>query len=213
LPALRNLARYSFYMGDFNRALTVLDRMAEIDPTENVAMRKAINLYFAGQIPVALSENPKAEQRAQGVDELTQIGTTYVWLGELKAAQRVLERLEQLQPGYSGAAEIRAWLYTTRGQVAEARTEMEKFAPRSGASWGIAQLNAALYALQGDREQALAALEKAVAAGGPSYAWFKSDTFRILRGDPRYEALLKKLADEYQPLHSEFDRILAETAQ
>jgi adenylate cyclase len=212
MPALLNIARYSFYMGDFNRALTVLDRIAEIDPTQNVELRKAVYLYFAGQIPLSRSENQKAEQRAQGVDELTQIGTTYVWLGELDAAQRVLERLEKLQPGYSGAAEIRAWLYTARGQVAEARTEMEKFAPRAQRSWGIAQLNAALYALQGDREQAVTGLEKAVALGGPSYAWFRSDTFRILRGDPRYETLLKKLADEYQPLHAEFDRVLAETS-
>lgn len=213
MPALVNVARYSFYMGDFDRAVTVLDRIAAIDPTQNVQMRKAVYLYFAGQLPAAKFQNQKAEQRAQGDDELTQIGTTYVWLGELEGAERVLKRLEQQQPGYSGAAEIRAWLYTARGQVPDARREMENFAPRRRSSWGIAQLTAALYALQGDREQALAELERAVALGGPSYAWFKSDTFRILRGDPRYEGLLKKLADEYQPLHSEFDRILAETAQ
>ncbi|MEO7971662.1 MAG: adenylate/guanylate cyclase domain-containing protein [bacterium] len=213
LPALVNFARYSFYMGDFDRALTVLDRIAEIDPTQNVQMRKAVYLYFAGQLPSSRFQNQKAEQRAQGVDELTQIGTTYVWLGELDSAERVVKRLEQLQPGYSGAAEIRASLFTARGQVAEARNEMEKFALRRRTSWGIAQLTAALYATQGDSEQALAELEKAVALGGPSYAWFKSDTFRSLRGNPRYEATLKKLADEYQPLHAEFDQILAETAQ
>lgn len=212
-PALLNIARYSFYMGDFDRALAVLDRIAQVDPTQNVEMRKAINLYFAGRLADSRAMNQKAENRAQGVDELTLIGTTYVWLGDLEAAERVLKRLEQLEPGYSGAAEIRAWLYTARGQTVEARREMQRFAPRATTSWGIAQLNAALYAWQGDRQQALTWLEKAVTLGGPSYAWFRSDQFRLLRGEPRYEALLKKLGDEYQPLRAEFDRVLAETAR
>lgn len=212
VPALVNIARYSFFMGDFDRALHVLDRIAAVDPSQNVEMRKAINLYFAGRLEESRTENQKAEARAQGVDELTLIGTTYVWLGDLEAAERVLKRLEQLQPGYSGAAEIRAWLYTARGQVPEARREMQRFAPRASTSWGIAQLMAALYAFQGDRRQALVWLEKAVALGGPSYAWFKSDHFRLLRGDPRYEAVLQKLAEEYQPLRGEFDRVLAETS-
>ncbi len=212
VPAFRNVARYSFYMGDFDRAMAVLDRITALDPSENVAMRKAVYLYFAGRLSESSLQNHEAEKRARGVDDLILIGTTYVWLGDFDAAERVLKRLEQIDPANSGAAEIRAWLFTARGQTAEARQEMEKFAPRLRSSWGIAQATAALYALQGDRQKALEALENAVSIGAPNYVWFKSDTFRLLRGEPRYEQLLKNLADEYQPLHAEFDRVLTEAA-
>ncbi len=214
VPALTYVARYFFYMGDIDRALGTLDHISEIDPTQHVHFRKAVYLYFAGRLPDGRAENGKAEKEAGGVvEELTLVGITYVWLGDLSSAERVLHQLEQIQGTQSNQAEIRAWLYNARGQISESRREMQVLSPRAEVAWGIAQYMAALNASQGDREQALNWLEKAIRMGAPNYAWFKSREFGLLRGDPRYEAALKILADEYAPLHPEFDRVYAELSK
>jgi hypothetical protein len=67
-------------------------------------------------------------------------------------------------------------------------------------SYGIQDEIATLYAIQGDREQAIAWLTRAIAGGAPLYAWYSSDFFKSVRGDPRYQAVLKQLSDAYAPL-------------
>ncbi|MEK8022724.1 MAG: hypothetical protein AAB229_02845, partial [Candidatus Hydrogenedentota bacterium] len=205
VPALTNIARYSFYMGDFDRALASLDRIAEMDPTQNVHMRKAIYLFFAGRADASHSENQLAEMKAAGVNELTLTAFTYVWLKDTWSAERVLKKLEEMAPAATSIYEVRAWIETAHGRIPEARKEMERFA--NPARWGIAQEMAALYALQGDRKNALDWLEKAVTAGAPSVAWFRSDHFRILRGEPRYEAVLSNLTEQYEPVRAELGRL------
>jgi class 3 adenylate cyclase/TolB-like protein/tetratricopeptide (TPR) repeat protein len=213
LPALTNVARYFFYMGDFDRALGTLDRIAAIDPKQNIHVRKAIYLYFAGRLDASREENRKAEQQAMGVNELTFVTLTYVWLGDLGSAERVLRKLEQVQKDAPSIVEIRAWLDTARGNIPQARQEMKILEAKASHRWGIAQELASLYARQGDRAQALFWLEKAVQMGGPSYSWFSSKDFQLLRGDPRYEAALKTLSNEYQPLRPEFDQVYTEIRQ
>jgi adenylate cyclase len=209
LPALTNVARYFFYMGDYDRALGTLDRIAAIDPRQNIHVRKAVYLYFAGRLDASRAENRMAEQQAKGVNELTLVAMTYVWLGDPDSAERVLHRLEQVQKDAPSITEIRAWLDTARGKIPQARQEMKILEAKASRRWGIAQELASLYARQGDRAQALFWLEKAVQMGGPSYAWFSSKDFQLLRGDPRYRAALKTLSDEYQPLRPEFDQVYA----
>lgn len=206
VPAMTYLARYAFYMGEFDMALDILERIVRIDPTYNKHMRRAINLFFAGRTKEGAEANDRAEKRAQGVDELTLIGTTYVWLGDIQSAERVLETLVKLEPQALSIAELKAWIYTGKGKHTEAQEAMGRFSMRE--SWGIKQEMAALYALQGEKEKSLEWLEKAVSSGGPSYAWFKSDHFKILYDEPRYREIVKKLADEYLPLRKEFKELL-----
>ena len=206
VPALIYMARYAFYMGEFETALEVLELIGRIDPTYNFYMRRAINLFFAGRIGEGLNANKLAEGRAHGVDELTQIAMNYVWLGDIPSARRVLETLTKLDPQALSISEVKAWIYTGQKQYKEAESEMGSFSMR--ASWGIMQEMAALYALQGEKEKSLAWLEKAIASGGPSYAWFISDHFKVLKDDPRYKELIKKLSDEYMPLRAEFKELL-----
>jgi hypothetical protein len=66
------------------------------------------------------------------------------------------------------------------------------------------------FARHGDRAQALAWLEKANQIGAMSYVWFESKDFQVLHGDPRYEAVLKSLSDEYKMLHPELVQVYAE---
>jgi tetratricopeptide (TPR) repeat protein len=196
IPALLSVARYEFYMADFDRALATLNIIAGIDPTNNVHIRKAMCYYFAGKPRDSATENQLAEKNARGVDQLTLVAFTYVWLKDFTSAERVLQKLEQQQPGALSLYEIRAWIYTAKGDVAHAREQMQHIADQRQ-TFGILDELATLYAIQGDNEQAIALLSKAVGMGAPNYAWYHSDFFKGLHGDPRYEAILATLANEY----------------
>ncbi len=202
IPALSSVARYEFYMGDFDRALATLDTIARIDPTNNVHIRKAMCYYFAGKLRDSATENEIAEKNARGVDQLTLIAFTYVWLRDFVAAERVLKKLEQQQPSALSLFEIRAWIYTAKGEIPRAREQMERIADQRQ-TFGILDELATLYAIQGDREQAIDLLSKAVSMGAPNYAWYNSDFFKSLRGDPRYQAILVTLAQEYAAVRRE----------
>jgi TolB-like protein len=196
IPALRSVARYEFYMGDFDRSLATLDTIAGIDPTNNVHVRKAMCYFFAGKLRDSATENRLAETNARGVDQLTLVAFTYAWLKDFTSAERVLQTLERQQPGALSLYEIRAWIATMKGDVAGAREQMQHIAEQRQ-TFGILDELATFYAIQGDKEQAITLLTKAVSMGAPNYAWYKSDFFKLLRGDPRYEAILSTLANEY----------------
>jgi len=196
IPALSSVARYEFYMGDFNRSLATLDSVAGIDPTNNVHIRKAMCYFFADKPHDSATENQLAEKNARGVDQLTLVAFTYAWLKDFTSADRVLQTLAQQQPEALSLYEIRAWIATMKGDVASASEQMQHIAEQRQ-TFGILDELATLYAIQGDKEQAIALLSKAVGMGAPNYAWYNSDFFKALRGDQRYEAILSTLANEY----------------
>lgn len=196
IPALSSVARYEFYMGDFDRSLATLDTIAGIDPTHNVHIRKAMCYFFAGKLRDAATENRLAETNALGVDQLTLVAFTYAWLKDFTSAERVLQMLERQQPEALSLSEIRAWIATMKGDVASAREQMQHIAEQRQ-TFGILDELATLYAIQGDKEQAISLLTQAVSMGAPNYAWYKSDFFKVVQGDPRYEAILSTLANEY----------------
>ena len=211
VPALSNVARYSFYMANFDRTRETLDLVARIDPTQNIHIRKAMAFYFAGRLAESRTETEKAEKQAQGVDQLTLIAFNYAWLKDFDSAERVLKRLEQEEPTALSIAEVRCWLFSMRGQIAQAREQMQIIEKRN--TFGIADEIATFYAIQGDRDQALEWLDKAVKMGAPNYAWYRSDLFKVCKGDPRYEAILKTLSDEYRPLQPELDKVVQQASR
>jgi tetratricopeptide (TPR) repeat protein/TolB-like protein len=202
VPALASVARHFYYMADFDRALATLETIASIDPTANVHVRRAMCFYFAGNSSDSLWEARQAESRAGGVDDLTLIAFTYVWLKDIESAQRVLDRLKKEQPTATiNIAEVQAWLYTARGQFSLALEQMEIVAKRQ--TFGIYDEMATLYAIQGNAEQSLSWLEKAVESGAPNYAMYRSDFFKVLRNNPRYEAILNELSKEYAAIRND----------
>jgi TolB-like protein len=203
VAGLNGVARYLLYLGEFDRALEKLQTIADIDPTVNVHVRRAMCFYFSGDLQDSLEETQQAELKAAGIDDLTLTAFLYVWLKDLDSAQRILERLRQQEPKPSmNIAEVQAWIHTARNEVPLARAQMEILKRRQ--AFGMSAEIATLYALQGDAEQAIDWLERAVRSGAPHYAWYRSDFFKALRGTPRYEAILGQLAKEYEPIRKEF---------
>jgi TolB-like protein/Tfp pilus assembly protein PilF len=197
VSALENLARFLFYMAEFNKALAVLDRIAVIDPTSNVHVRKAMCYYFLGDIDECQGENADAASRARGVGELTLVAFTAIWLKDFGTAQAILKKLKAEQPDALSVLEIEAWISTMQRDFPAAQARMAEVNGRRQ-EYGIVDELATLYAIQGDKEQAIVLLEKAVKAGAPNLAWYKSDFFKIARGDPRYEAIVTQLSLEYR---------------
>jgi TolB-like protein/Flp pilus assembly protein TadD len=205
--AVENVARYLFYMAEFDRSIEMWDALSRIDPTSNKPrLRRAMCYFFKGDPGRAAAENAQAEKLARGVDELTLCAFTYAWLKDFKSANRVLDRLAKAQPTAAQLAEVRAWIFTQQGKIPAARAQMAAIL-KANSSYGLWDEVATLYAIQGDREQAIAMLTRAVDAGAPLYAWYASDFFKSVRGDPRYQAVLKKLSDEYEPLKSKIPRL------
>lgn len=196
--ALNNLARYYLFMAEFDRAIETFDRVASADPTINVHAHKAMCYFFRGDVEGSRRENHEAERSERGVDQLTYVAFIYVWLKDLDSAERVLARLTQEQPSAFSISEIRAWLSAARGNVSEARAQMATIEQRASIDFGLQAELGTFYALLGDREEAIVWLTKGVHNGAPYYAWYKSDFFKSVRGDARYDALMNGLAQEYQ---------------
>jgi TolB-like protein/Tfp pilus assembly protein PilF len=196
VPALASLARYLFYMGEFERSIAALDLIAAVDPTYNIHVRKAMCFFFAGDNEQCRGETHNAESAARGVDQLTLTAFVYAWLGDFASAQRVLDRLRKEEPAALSILEIRAWMFALKGNSQGAEEQMKNIlAQRS--EFGIADEIATLYAILGNREQAISWLTRAVAAGAPNLTWYKSAFFKSVRGDPRYEAVVDRLSAEY----------------
>jgi tetratricopeptide (TPR) repeat protein len=188
-------------MAEFDRSLEMWDALAKIDPTNNLPrLRRAMCFFFKGDTDRAASEIAKAEKFARGVDQLTLVAFVYAWLKDFDAANRALGKLEKSEPDAPQAAEVSAWILTQQGKVAEARAKMKIVIDRNGTLFGIEDEIATFYAIQGDKDQAIDWLTRAVAAGAPNLAWYRSNFFASCKGDPRYEAIVKLLSDEYDAL-------------
>lgn len=197
LPVLDSVARYLFYMTNYSACIKTLDRIATIDPTHNVHVRKAMCHYFSGNKTGAARENQIAERKAHGVDQLTLVAFTYVWLRDFTSAERCLAALIALDPNAFSIQEVRAWLFTMRGDIVQAREQMNRLISQRS-EFGIDDEIATLYAVQGDVEHAVEWLAQAVGAGAPNNAWYSSDFFQAARSDARYQAIIADLAAEYR---------------
>jgi TolB-like protein len=197
-PALQNMARYRFYMGDFDDSLELWGAVGRIDTVANdPRIRIAMCHFFKGDTDQARAWNVQAEARAHGVDELTLVSFTYAWLKDFDAAQRVLAALKAQDATAQQIAEIEAWLAVEQGDRAAAAVKLRQLAPLAAQKYGLQDELATLHAILGDKAEALSWLSQAITHGAPNYAWYASDFFAALKGDPQYQALLAPLAAEY----------------
>jgi tetratricopeptide (TPR) repeat protein len=206
--AVKSVARFLFFMAEFDRSIEMWEALARIDATSNTPrLRKAMCYYFKGDFDRARVENAAAEKFARGVDEFTLIAFTYAWLGDIDAAKRMLERLRAARPDGAQVTEVRAWILTRQKNFKAARADIDRLFEQYGAYYGIQDGLATFYAIQGERERAISLLTSAVKAGAPNYAWYRSDWFKALRGDPRYEAIIETFREEYGELKHEIPKL------
>jgi tetratricopeptide (TPR) repeat protein len=206
--AVEAVARYLFYMGAFDHSIAGWNAFAKIEPTSNKAnLRKAMCYFFMGDRGRSHAQNAKAEKLAQGVDELTLVAFTYAWLHDFPAAQRLLVRLEHEAPGAAQLDEVRTWISVEQGSTQDARAHMAMVAKENGDRYGILDELATWHAILGDVDQAASLLARAVKAGAPNLAWYRSDFFKLVRGNAQYQATIAQLEGEYALLKREIAEI------
>ncbi|MHB8477860.1 MAG: tetratricopeptide repeat protein, partial [Steroidobacteraceae bacterium] len=188
--ALDFAARIASHRGRYDEGLHRIDTTLSLDPLNPYAYdTKGIIQYLAGDLQ-------GAERSLRRVNELSptfygarlNVAWALMGRGELNAALR-----EILAETASGARDSGlASIYHALDQKAESDAALARLRKEFGA-WpsGVALA----YASRGEREQALEWLERAYLARDPDLLLWgvQHPFFAVLRNDPRYKALLRKI--------------------
>jgi tetratricopeptide (TPR) repeat protein len=174
-------------IGKYDESLAAIQRGLDLDPTAN-----GINFYKG----VCLAVSGRRDEAIQQFKRLQEMDPTFPW------AHSFLSRFYAWTGDRAAAVEERAKAWQIDGKPEQARMFRESFAkggwngylkevlklrtPGTAAAAGdLAQL--------GEKEKAIEALNKAAEEGGFWLFLIKVDrAFDSLRGDPRFEALVKK---------------------
>jgi TolB-like protein/Tfp pilus assembly protein PilF len=174
-------------IGRYDESLASIRRGLEIEPTSN-----GINFYYG----VCLAVSGKHNEAIQQFKKMIEMDPSFTW------AHGFLSRIYTWNGDHAAAVEERARAVELDGKPDDARLLRESFASgnweaflresaRQGRGFGsLASLSATGEA---DREMAIKNLERMAANGGFWLFLIKTDPqFDPLRGDPRFQELLKK---------------------
>jgi eukaryotic-like serine/threonine-protein kinase len=181
--------------GQFDRAIAEKRRAEMLDPlSTKTSWDVGRTLFFAGRVDEA-SEQLK---RTMELDERW----PYNYYLEAMIAQRkgrddlAMQLLQHgMQLGGRSQLFVGAEGYTNArlGRRAEALRDIDELKARASNAYTVPLLVARIHAALGEKEKALELLQKVYDDRSESVVWLKVDpTFDTLRGDPRFQALLKK---------------------
>ena len=194
-------------------ALAFAKRYAEAEKEFETAIRLNPKLleahYFYGR---ARFQQGKLAEAAQSFEEACRVrpddyqavnflALTYKGLGRgadaEAAGRRALELVEhhvELNPDDSRALILGAMRLVNSGQRERALEWAKRALTIDPEDSGIVYNTACFYAIQGETDEAIACLEKAVQYGFGLRGWLENDPdFNSLRGDPRFQAILKRM--------------------
>lgn len=178
-------------LGRYDESLVSIKRALEIDPTA-----AGINFYYG----VLLFVSGKPDESIQQFKKLAEMEPTLPW------AHTWLSHIYRQQGNYAASVESRAVSLETSGKADEAKAVRVSFA-KDGWNGFLREmvrqnalnpeatrtLEASFFALLGEREKAIGALIRGAEEGDFWLFRIKFDpAFDSLRGDPRFEELVKK---------------------
>ena len=185
--------------GRFDDALAELRRAQELDPLSQV-----INSVLGSILAVAGRDDEAIEQLRKTIEidptfDLTHwfLGQAYEDKGQLAEAIAQYEKATQLNPDPAVLASL-ARAYALTGRKEEARKILDNLTTESGQRYIPAYSLAVIHLSLGEKEEALRLLEKSYEDLAPFdtgvYGSIKIDRrLEPLRGEPRFEALVRKM--------------------
>jgi tetratricopeptide (TPR) repeat protein len=185
--------------GRFDEALAELKRAHELDPLSLV-----INCVLGSTLAVAGRNDEAMEQLRKTMEmdptfDLTHwfLGQVYEDKGQLVEAITQYEKAAQLNPDPAVQASL-ARAYALAGRKEEARKILDNLTTESGQRYIPAYSLAVIHLSLGEKEEALRLLEKSYEDLAPFdtgvYGSVKIDRrLDPLRGEPRFEALVRKM--------------------
>jgi serine/threonine-protein kinase len=181
--------------GQFERAISEKRRAEMLDPlSTKTSWDVGRTLFFAGR----LDEASEQLKRTMELDERW----PYNYYLEAMIAQRkgrddvaMQLLMHGMQLGGRSQLFVGAEGYTNArlGRRAEALRDVDELKARASNAYTVPLLVARIHAALGEKEKALELLQKVYDDRSESVVWLKVDpTFDNLRGDPRFQALMKK---------------------
>jgi len=175
-------------LGRYDESMAEIQRGLQIDPTSN-----GINFYKA----VCLAASGRRDEAIQQLKKLQEMDPTFTW------AHGFLARIYAWNRNYAGAAEESARAIELDGRAETAKLLRDAFASGGWSAFlresmqqrgsGFAALAALSNEAGGDKETVIKNLVEGADRGNFWLFLIKTDPlFDPLRGDPRFQALLKK---------------------
>ena len=178
------------FIGQGHEALLLVDRYVALDPLNSTAfLRKAQVLYYLRQFPQSIAAGRKALELAPKVSR-SWIGNSLLLMNRPGDAASEYARMPK-DNLFRKTGE--ALLMARTGDRAKAQRAIARMKEEFGdtANYQYAQIRAQL----SQNDEAFEELDNALAARDPGLINVKVDPFiDPLRGDPRYDALLRKLS-------------------
>jgi Flp pilus assembly protein TadD len=177
-------------LGNLDQAVTLYEQAVALDPLRT-DFRSGLGylLYVAGRYDKAETELQKAlELNPQAPRVHFSLGKVFIAKGKLQQALAEIEK----EPSEWGKLTGQALIYHALGRETDSKAALAGLIAKynSNSAYQIAQA----YAFRGESDKAFEWLERAYKQRDPGLTQIKNDPLlRILRYDPRYTELLKKM--------------------
>lgn len=182
-------ARLAITLGQFDRAVDLLERARLRDPLNFIPYARLSDIYlYQGNLQEAqTAAQRRVDLSPEGHGGYSQLADVLLARGEPEAA---LESVKQ-EPNEKERLIGLALAYHALSRRADADDSLRELTRR----YGEAELEIAdVYAYRGETDRAFAVLDRAFAYGDQELLTMKVDIYlRPLHADPRYRALLRKL--------------------
>jgi tetratricopeptide (TPR) repeat protein len=190
-----NQSNYGFLlaqMGRASEALPYYKKAVELDPIKPGLLSELAKYYFYAGNKEKATELMEEFESFFPNENPGLLGLNYLYLDMLEKAIENLEKQKDI-PLYMGFLAI---AYTKNGQNQKARQLVDtlKVISQKKAATSPEYSVGLYYSGTGQKEEALYWLERAYNSHDTELYWLKTEPmFKTLHGDPRYEALLRKI--------------------
>jgi eukaryotic-like serine/threonine-protein kinase len=189
--------------GLYDKALKQYDRLLELNPRDVVVASygRARIFNYEHEYEKAIAElNRGREVEPEHPLIKTFLAVAYFDQGRIVEARNVVEDVLNQHPHFDGVQVLLAWCLSAQGEHDRARSLInDAVIETAAADHDISLWLASFYAMEGMRDEGIDWVRRAIKLGNENYPLFQnSRKLDGLRGDPRFEAILRELKEKWE---------------